>query len=223
MLIYHGSQNIIPVPTYGYGKATNDYGRGFYCTESLDLACEWSVDIAADGYANCYEIDISRLNVLDLNSEQYGVLEWMAILLKYRDLDIQFPIQNTAKQYLIDNFYINVDSYDVVRGYRADDSFFSFARAFLSNTISYRQLREALHLGDLGEQIVLKSKLAYDSIDSKGYVSVDSTIWYPKKQSRDFLARRKFFDMISNPIEKGELYINNIITEEIKQNDERLR
>lgn len=73
-LIYHGSQNIIQTPQYGPGKSYNDYGRGFYCTESLDLAREWSVDYRRDGYANCYLLEDSNLKTLYLNGEDYIIL-----------------------------------------------------------------------------------------------------------------------------------------------------
>ena len=39
--IYHGSEQIVEVPTFGKGKKNNDFGLGFYCTESDDLAKEW--------------------------------------------------------------------------------------------------------------------------------------------------------------------------------------
>ncbi|MBR2627880.1 MAG: DUF3990 domain-containing protein, partial [Peptococcaceae bacterium] len=38
-------------------------------------------------------------------------------------------------------------------GYRADDSYFSFANAFLNNTLSLRQLEKAMMLGKHGEQV----------------------------------------------------------------------
>lgn len=37
-ILYHGSLEIISTPMYGQGKVYNDYGQGFYCTESLELA-----------------------------------------------------------------------------------------------------------------------------------------------------------------------------------------
>ena len=42
-------------------------------------------------------------------------------------------------------------------GYRADDSYFSFASDFINGAISYRQLCNAMCLGKLGQQFVLKS------------------------------------------------------------------
>ena len=44
MILYHGSVSIIEQPTFGKGKRHNDYGLGFYCTQSLDLAKEWAVE-----------------------------------------------------------------------------------------------------------------------------------------------------------------------------------
>lgn len=59
---------------------------------------------------------------------------------------------------MIDNFSVNVNAYDLIIGYRADDSYFDYAESFLNNGISVQQLAKAMRLGKLGEQIVVKSK-----------------------------------------------------------------
>lgn len=41
MKLYHGSLFEIKTPLYKGGKLNNDYGHGFYCTETLELAKEW--------------------------------------------------------------------------------------------------------------------------------------------------------------------------------------
>ena len=79
MKIFHGSQSVIKVPQYGLGKVGNDFGLGFYCTESEDLAKEWSVQPNRDGFANAYELDIEGLNILRLNTPEFTILNWMAI------------------------------------------------------------------------------------------------------------------------------------------------
>ena len=48
MLLYHGSDHIIEKPEFGAGKKHNDYGRGFYCTQNIELAKEWAVSEDAD-------------------------------------------------------------------------------------------------------------------------------------------------------------------------------
>ena len=70
IIICHGSENIIEKPEFGKGKTTNDYGRGFYCTESIELAKEWACSRANDGYANIYELDMAGLDILRLNRKQ---------------------------------------------------------------------------------------------------------------------------------------------------------
>ena len=165
--IYHGSQNIIEKPQYGVGKLHNDYGLGFYCTENIDLAKEWSVDYKRDGYVNYYCLDDSHLNILYLNSSEYCILHWLAILLQNRKFDVNTALAKAAKEYIISNFLIDTSEYDLIIGYRADDSYFSFADDFIKGVISYRQLNNAMHLGNLGEQVVLKSRKAHSTISAR--------------------------------------------------------
>ena len=222
-IIYHGSKDIIEKPKFGKGKPYNDYGLGFYCTENLALAKEWAVDIGRDGYANIYEIDDSRLSVLNLNDEQYTILHWLAILLENRHFDSPSSLSHEAKEYILKNFSVDYKSYDVIIGYRADDSYFSFAQDFLNGTISYRQLNNAMHLGNLGQQFVLKSKKAFDLISFIGYENASFNEWYSRKENRDKAARRDYFDTEKNKRLRGDIYITQIIDEEMNGNDARLR
>ena len=222
-IIYHGSKDIIEKPKFGKGKPYNDYGLGFYCTENLALAKEWAVDISRDGYANIYEIDDSRLSVLNLNDEQYTILHWLAILLENRHFDSPSSLSHEAKEYILHNFSVDYKSYDVIIGYRADDSYFSFAQDFLNGTISYRQLNNAMHLGNLGQQFVLKSKKAFDLISFIGYENASFNEWYSRKENRDKAARRDYFDTEKNKRLRGDIYITQIIDEEMNGNDARLR
>lgn len=222
-IIYHGSSDIIEKPIFGYGKAYNDYGLGFYCTDSVEMAKEWGVDRDKDGYANCYEIDCEGLRMLDLNSSEYCILHWLAILLENREFDMPSALAKEAKEYLLAKFKIDYQKYDVIIGYRADDSYFSFAQDFLNGTISYRQLCNAMYLGKLGIQFVLKSKEAFDRIELKGYEVAESKEWYAGKVLRDKTARREYFDEERNKRQRGDLFITHIMDEEMKADDSRLR
>ena len=114
--LYHGSKDIIEHPRYGAGKPYNDYGRGFYCTESLDLAKEWAVAVDRGGFANIYELDCAGLAILDLNGDEYGLLHWLALLLRYREFDASGPLAFEAKQYLLENFAMDLTPYDAIVG-----------------------------------------------------------------------------------------------------------
>lgn len=222
MLLYHGSDHVIKRPEFGAGKKHNDYGRGFYCTENIELAKEWAVSEDTDGYVNKYSIDTSHLSILDINSEQYTMLQWLGILLKNRIFTLSTPLEREAKKYILDNFNISLDGIDIVKGYRADDSYFSYARDFISGVISYEQLSKALRLGMLGEQYCLVSQKAFTEIEYVGNEYVDSEEWYPRKMLRDMYARQGYRNMEKEEYRKGELYITKIIDEEIKKDDLRI-
>lgn len=87
--IYHGSVSIIEQPEFGKGKPHNDYGLGFYCTESLDLAKEWAVSENTDGYANKYALDMSDLKLLDLSAKGFTTLHWITLLLQNRVFNLK--------------------------------------------------------------------------------------------------------------------------------------
>ena len=65
--LYHGSQIIVGQPEFGKGARNNDFGRGFYCTENIELAKEWACGKETDGFVNKYELDMSNMKVLNLN------------------------------------------------------------------------------------------------------------------------------------------------------------
>ncbi len=221
--IYHGSVKTIERPVFGCGKRYNDYGLGFYCTEHLDLAMEWAVAKDHDGFANSYDLNVEGLKILDLNDGKYCILHWLALLLKNREFDTPSGLAFEAKEYILKHFSIDTDASDIIVGYRADDSYFSFAQDFLNGTISYRQLNNAMHLGQLGVQIVLKSERAFGRIRFVDMSSATRTEWLAKKEERDSRARREYFDAEKNRRRKGDLYITQIMDEEMREDDLRLR
>lgn len=221
--IYHGSETIIEHPIYGYGRNFNDYGKAFYTTEEIDLAREWSVERGRDGYANCYELDMSGLKVLNLCKKEYSILNWLAILVDNRTFDIQSDFGAEAISYLKENFLLDYEDYDVIIGYRADDSYFSFAQDFLNNIISLSTLSKAMYLGKLGVQIAIKSEKAFTHLKYIQSEEVNSLTWYPRKEQRDCAARNGYFEMRNAPWRRGEIYMMSIIDEEMKADDVRLR
>ena len=221
--IYHGSIDIIKQPIFGKGALTNDYGRGFYCTEDIELAKEWACGNDTDGYANKYNLNLDKLKILYLNSDEYSILNWLAVLTKFRTYWQSGSIAEEAKNYLHDNFYVDVSLYDVIIGYRADDSYFSFAQDFVSNAISLRKLSEAMRLGRLGEQIVLKSEKAFKQIRFLDYEEADGEIYYNKKKERDDGARRDYRSNKQGADTANDIFMIDIIRQGIKSGDERLK
>ncbi|MCR4787513.1 MAG: DUF3990 domain-containing protein [Lachnospiraceae bacterium] len=223
MLLYHGSGNIVEKPLFGKGRKDNDYGQGFYCTENIDMAREWAVDENRDGYVNRYSLNTSSLKMINLNSEDYCVLHWITILLQNRRFELDTPLSREAYRYLNDNFSLNLKDIDIITGYRADDSYFSYADDFVNGIISVRQLSEAMHLGELGEQIFIRSRKAFDNLRFIGSEPVLSSEWYAKKADRDKRAREAYRNLNKNDYIRGELYMVRIIDEEVKVDDPRLQ
>lgn len=221
MLLYHGSRNVVRKPVFGQGNPRNDYGLGFYCTQDHELAMEWaSKEEGQAGYCNSYEIDLSGLNVLNL--ADYSVLHWITLLVQNRTFTIHSPIAKEGKNYLVSHFALDLTEYDIVRGYRADDSYFAFADAFLKNTISIQRLKLALVLGDLGEQIVLISEKAFDRLRFLKAVPVSSDVYFHLRQLREHHARKAFLSNKEGTSIKDPLYLSDIL-KGMSPNDPRLR
>lgn len=218
--IYHGSKQIVQVPEFGKGKKNNDFGFGFYCTESDELAKEWAVSSLHNGFFNRYSLDTEYLNILNLNSHEYTILNWIAVLVEHRLFAIKTPVANRAKRYLIDNFGVNVNAYDIITGYRADDSYFDYAEAFLNNSITVEQLARAMKLGKLGEQIVIKSQFAYSKIKFEGFDVAPKDTYYVLRKARDDEANSLYLKMLEE--ENDGLYIQDIMRGGIANNDPRI-
>ena len=98
-ILYHGSEFLIEKPEFGKGARHNDYGRGFYCTENIELAREWACAKQKNGYVNIYELDMEGLKVLNLNDSKYHILNWLAILSDNRTYWQNGSIAEEAKKY----------------------------------------------------------------------------------------------------------------------------
>ena len=218
--LFHGSEKVIEAPSFGEGKRNNDFGLGFYCTETENLAKEWAVSSLRDGFCNRYTLDTEYMKILNLNSPDYTILNWIAVLVEHRLFSIRTPIARRAKKYLIDNFGINVNTFDIVTGYRADDSYFDYAESFLNNAISVEQLAAAMKLGKLGEQIVLKSQFAFSRIRFEGFDVAEKEEFYVLRKARDDEANRLYLELLEE--ESDGLYIQDIIRGGITNDDSRI-
>ena len=221
-ILYHGSEFLIEKPEFGKGARHNDYGRGFYCTENIELAREWACAKHKNGYVNIYELDMEGFKVLTLTDSKYHILNWLAILSDNRTYWQNGSIAEEAKKYIKEHFLIDITPYDIVVGYRADDSYFSFAQDFVSGVISLEKLSEAMRLGKLGEQIVLKSSKAFETIYFQNYENVDAEIYYIKKAEREREARREYRRRKKESADIHELFMLDIMREGMENGDTRL-
>ena len=239
--IYHGSSHIVRTPGFGSGKAGNDYGLGFYCTDNPSLAGEWAVGMSSDGFINTYTIETDGLRVINLNSPEYCILHWLAVLLSFREFDSDSSGTYQAKEYIRSAFGADYQNCDCLIGFRADDCNFWFAQSFLGGEISYRELNDAVRLTDTGRQFVLKSNRAFDRLLFNGYTIAKSSEYYPASMARERKAIARFAGALSGTAgtrkldtrshagtaggsnrSGKELYVSDIVNERIHPYDRRL-
>ena len=163
IILYHGSPNKIVTPVFGGGDDKHDYGRGFYLTENIDLAKEWAVcrPNEQNGWVHKYELNTRNLKILDF--QEKDVLSWLAELMKHRDAADSKRYRMLAAKF-IDKYGIATDAYDVIKGWRANASYFYIAKEFVRDNIDIDILEELLSLGGLGIQYCIKTEKAYANL-----------------------------------------------------------
>lgn len=211
--LYHGSVNRKIKIIYGLGEDKHDYGRGFYLTPDVELAREWAACSGAPkGYLHTFKIDLTGLKILDFDKLDSKV--WIAELMKHRDADKSVRYKVKSKQF-IEKYGIDTSSYDIIKGWRADSSYFNIAKNFVRGNIDVRILDRLLKLGDLGIQYCLKSKRAMEERvfeDLNGLEEVDIKDYSFKYNVRDTRARESMRQLIEDTsINKLEITFDDLL------------
>ena len=203
LILYHGTPDKVVVPTYGKGEDRHDYGRGFYLTESIDLAKEWAVcrPDKTNGYVHKYRLNTDGLKILDF--QEMGVLPWLAELMKHREAADSRRYRVLAKRF-IEKYGVDTEQYDVIKGWRANASYFYIAKEFVRDNIDLDILEELLSLGGLGIQYCIKSQLAYDQLQEEldGLQIVPYGEFNEKYNRRDISARKKMRELVDSDANK---------------------
>lgn len=169
MILYHGSDHVVERPLYGVGKQDNDYGSGFYTTKDKEKADQWALVNGSDrAITNCYSIDESNLQILDL--DEYGTLAWIAEIVHHRGA--RGEKANIIAGYLIEKYKVDTSQADIIIGYRADDSYIDVVDSFLKNELSLEDVERLFKKAELGQQVFIKSKKAFDALVFEGYEQV---------------------------------------------------
>ena len=155
---------------------------------------------------------------------KYNILNWIALLLQYRIPAGLSPNDEQARDYIVNNFSVALTDIDVIIGYRADDSYFSFARDFVKNSITVSQLARAMELGKLGLQVVLHSEKAFNNLTFIKSTIAENETYYTKRVARDLQAREEYQNTTRNiQVDKDDLFIMDIIRQEVKNDDPRIQ
>ncbi len=201
--LFHGTPDQIIKPVFGRGDDKHDYGRGFYLTEDYELAKEWAVCRPNDtnGWVHKFELETIGLKILDF--QEMDVLSWLAELMKHRDAADSRRYHMLAAQF-IGKYGVDTSGYDVIKGWRANASYFYIAREFVRDNVDIDILEELLSLGGLGIQYCIKSEKAYSQLneieDCLSAVPYDE--FNAKYNERDSMARQNMRNLIDSDANK---------------------
>ena len=199
LILFHGSPNKEINPTYGLGNDKHDYGKGFYLTDDYELAKEWAVCVPneSNGWVHKYELDVENLKILDFETKD--VLNWLAELMKHRDAADSKRYKVLSKKF-IDKYGIDTADYDVIKGWRANASYFYIAKEFVKDNIDIEILEELLSLGGLGIQYCIKTEEAFSRLKEikEDISTVDYNEFNKKYNDRDITARARMRELVDS-------------------------
>lgn len=203
LILFHGTSNKDITPMFGYGDVKHDYGKGFYLTEDPELAKEWAVcrPNESNGWVHQYELDTKGLRILDFQT--IHVLSWLAELMKHRDAADSKRYRMLAGTF-IEKYGVDTSEYDVIKGWRANASYFYIAKEFVKDNVDIDLLEELLSLGGLGIQYCIKSEFAYSKLREveNGLLAVDYDEFNTKYNLRDLAARKNMKELIDSDANK---------------------
>lgn len=203
IILYHGTPDKIVTPKYGGGDDKHDYGRGFYLTENVQLAKEWAVcrPNEENGWVHEYELECDDLKILDF--QEKNVLAWLAELMKHRDAADSKRYRMLSAKF-IGKYGIDTSQYDVIKGWRANASYFYIAKEFVRDNIDIDILEDLLSLGGLGIQYCIKSEKAYSKLleRKENLLLVDYSEFNEKYNQRDSVARTNMRNLVDSDANK---------------------
>jgi len=176
--LFHGNPDPNFLPRFGGGRHYHDYGNAFYCTLDFQSAAEWACLRKEASTSYVYEYDLNvpvgiSPEVKVLNFEELEPAYWLSALLQHRVNDDDGYVEELRDRSVAftEKYPTNCASYDIILGWRANDRHFAIIRDFLSTLISLETATEAILLGDLGRQFVIKSERAYSWLCPNGNAS----------------------------------------------------
>ena len=192
LTVYHGSDHVVKVPVYMGGKPDNDYGNGFYTTEYEERARSWAAlnGNPQQAVVNVYQLDMDNLKVLDFH--EFGVLAWVAEVVANRGMSQEAA--SIVGEKIVELYRVDSSDCDLLKGYRADDSYTQVIEAFLMNQINISEVERLFYKGSLGNQIFLKSEKAFESIH---WVDAYDVTADEKDRESDIIARKEVNKFLS--------------------------
>ena len=153
-----------------------------------------------------YNLDSSDLSILKL--DENNTLAWVSVLLTHRRSK---KIRGAALERcnkMIERYGADVNEYDLIHGFRANDSYFQFTSDFVTDTITLETLMKSIVTGNLGKQVCIKSEKAYRQLGKcVGIITITGADYegYHNRYITNDTDARKLADDYANEPQIGQL------------------
>lgn len=139
-------------------------------------------------------------------------MTWLAELMKHRDAANSKRYRVLAQKFIA-KYGIETEEYDVIKGWRANASYFYIAKAFVRDEIDLDILEELLSLGGLGIQYCIKSEKAYSQLHEiqEALISVEYDVFNQKYNERDVQGRERMRELIDSDANKVTKVFSTLI------------
>lgn len=135
-------------------KKTNDFGKGFYCGQSLEQSAMF---VASYPDSSLYIVDFDQadLKYISLSVER----DWMLMIAYFRG-----KLDEYADHPIIQGILSRIEGVDYIIAPIADNRMFEIIDSFIAGEITDVQCRYCLSATDLGKQYVFVTQKALDHI-----------------------------------------------------------
>ena len=144
-ILFHGAKTYLDGQiSIERSKNTNDFGKGFYCGESLEQSAMF---VASYPESSLYilEFDKTDLSYAQLNVDR----DWMLLIAYFRN-----KLADYAKHPIIQNLLAKIEGADYIIAPIADNRMFEIIDSFIEGEITDVQCQHCLSATNLGNQYV---------------------------------------------------------------------
>lgn len=183
VVLFHGSKNVIEGEvSIGKSKDTNDFGKGFYCGESLEQSAMF-----VSGYPES-SLYIAEFDKSGLEGTQFFVdRDWMLMIAYFRGRLAEY-----ARHPIIQRVLKRIEHVDYVVAPIADNRMFEIIDNFIDGEITDVQCQHCLSATNLGNQYVLKTPKAICQLVFKRHC------WLGDKEKQFYLISKQEESKIGN-------------------------
>ena len=177
-IIFHGSKSLIEGKiSPDVGRLTNDFGRGFYCGESIEQTTSF-VSKFLDSSIYIIEFVDDELKCQRFNVEQ----EWMLAVAYFRG-----RLNGYKDHPYIKRIINKINNSDYICAPIADNRMFRIIDRFIDGEITDEQCKHCLAATSLGNQYVFLTERAISSLNilERCYISALERDYYLKQKEYD--------------------------------------